>query len=131
MMLSLLLNTFDLVTDLLFIHELGTSEWMIGAYFSNAAVVVLGASMLINFVGFFGVYVYARKFGCVDDKLWEDLMFPWVVIIAVASITSLHVMVLLPWTKRDVNDLPTRCAYMTCNVAAYFEATTQLCISGP
>ena len=124
-------NTSDLVTDLLFIHELGTSEWMIGAHFRNAAVVVLAASMLINFVGFFGVYVYARKFECVDDKLWQDLMFPWVVLIALASITSLNVMELLPWTKRNANDLPTRCAYLTCNIAAYFEVTTQLVISGP
>lgn len=85
---------------------------------------------MINFAGFFGVYVYARQKQTVDDDLWKALMFPWVVLIALASLTSLHVMILLPWTKRAKNDYPTRCAFLTCNVAAYYEAIGQLIVAG-
>ena len=85
--------------------------------------------MFINFIGFFGVYCNARKYA--DDKLWKSLMFPWIVLTAIASTTNLVVMILLPWSKRIAQDFPTRCSYIACHIAAYYEALGQLCISGP
>ena len=61
MLMPILLAALDLGSDLLFIWRLSNSQWRIGRYFLVAATGVLGTSILGNFVGFFGIFVYAYR----------------------------------------------------------------------
>ena len=53
---------------------------------------------------------------------------PWLIMIAITSLTNLNVIVLMPWVKRELHAHPTRCSYVTCSVLGYYEALGQLCV---
>ena len=123
-----LVSTADLTTDILFVNKLGHSEYKVAQMYFIVALTVIMVATLSNFVSFLVVYTFARNRGCVDDKVFEEMLMPWVLLVAVMAITNPGVMVLLPWTKRieHFDQFPTQCAYITCSVGSYAKSVRNL-----
>merc|ERR1739848_254797 len=108
MLMPIFLANLDLCSDCLFIWRLSVSQWRIRRYFLFAAAGVLSSSIFFNFVGFFGIFVYAYRRDKVQDDIWKELMCPWLILIAITSLTHIGLVVLLPWRERDYYGHPTK-----------------------
>merc|ERR1719326_184410 len=129
MMLPIFLATMDLSSDIMFIFRLSNSHWRYGRNFLYLAIGVLLSSIFLNFIAFFGIFIYSHKKGKVQDIIWKELMCPWIIMIALMSLTHIGLTVLLPWKDREHGAHPTRCSYLTCSVFGYYEAFGQLRIA--
>ena len=54
---------------------------------------------------------------------------PWLILIAIVSLTHIALTVLLPWRDREYNAHPTKCSYFACTILGFYEATLQLAIA--
>merc|ERR1712224_291261 len=115
--------------DILFIWRVSNSRFRIGSSFLTASIIVLGTSFSFNFFAFFGIFIYSKRKRKVQDHVWKEFMCPWLILIAIASLTHVSLTVLLPWRDREYNAHPTKCSYLTCTVLGYYEAFCQFCVA--
>ena len=113
-----MLGTFDVISEIVFINNLGNSEYLAARPYFVAAGATIAVITLINFCTFVGVYTFARNRGCVDDEAFNQLM-PGVLLVAIVTMSDPGAMVLLPWIKRDFEGYPTKCAYIACDAVPY------------
>ena len=57
------------------------------------------------------------------------LRCPWILLIAIPSLTNLNVLTLMPWIDRELQSHPTPCSYVTCMVLGFYGAIFQLTIA--